>query len=431
MNADHPLGTDEKYLYFEMDDGYSFIHNHGEPVRWLDYDTGIWLVGGYEELKKVLNDDTTFSSAHQFPNGRTPYTGVMQPPTPVRAVPIEIDPPDYRSYRKVLAPRFGPAIIDALTPDINLYTDWCIDQIIEKGRCDLFNDVIKLIPAMVTLRLIGLPIEDADIVSKAIHYRGPDRFNMNPAWRRVFDRIAAAVTARRENPTDDLVSYLTTTEIGGKKLTDLQIYEICFTTVVGGMSTTAKLLLGALSYLGVHPGQRQPMMNDPALWASSIEEFLRYYSPVAFLARTVTDDTSVGGQQMCPGDRVGMGFAAANRDPSVFDEPNRIQLDRTPNKHIAFGHGIHFCVGSWLGKAEASIVLRKVLTRMPDYRLAIDHTEIDEPDAGGLRNGIPRLRWGERLARGLPVTFPAGPKVGADLGAGFAMASLPDEAEGS
>ncbi|MGO9083082.1 MAG: cytochrome P450 [Streptosporangiaceae bacterium] len=423
MTAHDSADVDEDYLYFEMDDGYSFMHRLGDPVRWIDYDIGMWLVGGYQELKRVLKDDGTFSSAHEFPNGRTPRTGVMQPPTPVRAVPIEIDPPAYRSYRKVLAPRFGPAIVAELTPDICRYTDWCLDQFIETGRGDLFRQLVKLVPAMLTLRLIGLPIEDADVVSTAIHHRGPDRFHMNPTWRLLFDQIAHAVRARREERASDLISYLIDTEINGKRLNDLQIYEICFTVVVGGMSTTGKLLLGALSYFGVHLDQRRRVIAEPELLPTAIEEFLRYYSPVPLLARTVTRETEVAGQRMCPGDRAGMGFAAANRDPSMFDEPNEVRIDRSPNRHMAFGHGLHFCVGASLGRAEALLVLQRVLARIPDYRLAIEYELIDELD-GVFRGTMPKIRWSERLQRGLPVTFTPGAKVGAELGENFTMTVL-------
>lgn len=421
--ADVSEQVDEKYQYFEMDDGYSYVHRRGEPVTWLDYDAGLWLVGGHQELLEVLADDETFSSAHQFPNGRTAYTGVMQPPTPVRAVPIELDPPVYQPWRKALSPRFGPGAVRKMQPMVGRYTDWCLDQVIETGQADLFNQVVKLIPAMVTLHLIGLPVEDAEIVADAVHRRGPDRFHMNPAWRRMFDRMSSTVKLRKEEPADDLITHLLNMQVEGKRLTDLQVYEICFTIVVGGMSTTGKLLLGALSYFGVHPEERAKVLAEPELMNSAIEEFLRYYSPVSFLARTATREVCVGEQRICPGDRVGMGFAAANRDPKVFEEPNDIRIDRKPNRHVAFGHGVHFCIGSRLGRTEAAIVIERVLRRIPDYELAIDDESVGEL-LGISDRLVPRTRWGERLDRGLPVTFTPGPRVGADLGAGFQLATL-------
>lgn len=427
MASDESRSTDDKYQYFELDDGYSYVHRRGERVTWLDYDTGLWLVAGHEELAQVLGDDETFSSLHQFPNGRTAYTGVMQPPTPVRAVPIELDPPQYGPYRRSLTPRFGPGAVRKIIPDIERYTDWCLDRVIESGESDLFNDLIKLVPAMVTLHLIGLPPQDAEIVANAVHRRGHDRFHMNPAWRHMFNRVSAAVAARRESPTDDLISYLTEVEIDGRALTDLQIYEICFTVIVGGMSTTAKLLLGALSYFGVHADERQRVVDDPDLLPTAIEEFVRYYSPVSFLARTATKDVCVGGQQISKGDRVGMGFAAANRDPRAFDEPNEIQLDRKPNRHLAFGHGIHFCIGSHLGRTEAQLVINKVLARIPDYRLTAEYESINEL-VGISEHAVPRTHWGERLERGLPVAFTPGERVGADLGPDFELSTLPDSA---
>ena len=423
--ADVSESTDEKYTYFEMDDGYSYVHRRGEPVTWLDYDAGLWLVGGLPELLEVLGDDEAFSSAHQFPNGRTAYTGVMQPPTPVRAVPIELDPPEYQPWRRALAPRFGPGAVREMRPTIERYTDWCLDQVVESGRADLFNDVVKLIPAMVTLNLIGLPVEDAEIVANAVHRRGPDRFNLSPAWKRMFDRISEAVRQRRQEPADDLISHLLEMEVEGRKLTDLQVYEICFTIVVGGMSTTGKLLLGALSYFAVHREERARVIAEPALLESAIEEFLRYYSPVSFLARTATRDVCVAEQQIRQGDRVGMGFAAANRDPRIFECPNEIRIDRKPNRHVAFGHGVHFCIGSRLGRFEAELVIERVLRRIPDYTLADGEDDESVGELLGIReSSVPRTRWGERLDRGLPVTFTPGARVGAEPSAGFRLAKL-------
>jgi cytochrome P450 len=413
----------KKSQYFEMDEDYSYLHAHGERVIWLDYDQGMWLVGGHKELAEILSDDESFSSAHDLPNGRTPFRGVMAPATPVRAVPIELDPPEYHDFRRLLAPKLNPASVRALLPRVAEYTDWCLDQVIESGRSDLFNDLIKVVPAMVTLHLIGLPVEDAAIASSAVHRTGPTRFGLNPIWAHLYQRLKTAVDERRDEPGDDLISYLVQARVGGRELTDMQIFEIAFTLIVGGMSTTAKLLLGAFSYYGVHQADRARALADPREIPVAIEEFLRYYSPVSFLSRTATRDMCIAGKEIKKNDRVALGFAAANRDPQAFDDPNSICIGRAPNRHLAFGHGMHFCLGSALGRSEAAVVIEKVLSRIPDYELA--------PDTGPAGGSERRSRWGKRLRRGLPVTFspgaPAGPAgPGATLPPGFSLAELPE-----
>jgi cytochrome P450 len=414
--APHSLG--DKHLYFEMDEDYSYVHEHGERVVWLDYEKGMWLVGGHPELTEMLGDDKTFSSSHDLPNGRTPFRGVMVPPTPVRAVPIELDPPEYFDFRRALTPKFNAASVRALAPEIEEYTNWCLDQVIESGQADLFNDLIKLVPAMVTLHLLGLPVEDAALAADAVHRTGPDRFHLNPTWIHLYQRIRAAVDARRAEPADDLISYLQQVEVHGRRFTDLQIFEMCFTLIIGGMSTTAKLLLGAFSYYGVNKDERARALRDPEAIPQAVEEFLRYYSPVSFLTRTATRDVYLAGKDIKEGDRVACGFAAANRDPQAFDEPNSIRIDRAPNRHLAFGHGMHFCMGSNLGRSEAALVIKTVLGRIPGYELAAD-----PGPAGEARKG----RWGKRLQRGLPITFAPGPPVGrgATLPPGFRMTALP------
>lgn len=409
---------DEKYQYFEVDDGYSYVHRRGDRVTWLDYAGGMWLIAGHEELAFALKDDENFSSVHDLPNGSSPYTGVMMPPTPIRAVPIELDPPVYQAYRKLLSPRFSPGSVRRLRPVAEGYADWCLDQYIESGEMDLFNDYVKLVPAMTTLHLLGLPVRHARIIADAVHNRGTDRFNPSPAWSTMFEDTFAAVKERRRNPQDDMISYLLNEEMDGKKLTDPQIYEICFTIVIGGMSTTAKLGLGSLSHLGVHLGERKRIIADPSLIPTAVEEFLRYYSPVAFLARTAVRDVCIAGQQIAQGDRVGLGFAAANRDEAAFDNPNDICIDRTPNRHLAFGHGIHFCVGSNLGRAEGAVMIERVLARMPEYALAGSNQALDDLNAA-VPSRARRAGWGNRVARGLHVTFPPGPRVAADRDLGF------------
>jgi cytochrome P450 len=375
------------------------------------------MVSGYEEAITVARDPGTFASRHDLPNGSSPYGGVMIPSTPVRAVPIEVDPPDYLFYRRLLGPRFTPTAVRAMRPKVEQFVDWCIDRHIETGRMDMFHDLAKLVPAMTTMNLLGLPVPDAEIIADAVHVRGEDRFGLKPPWALLYKRTNEAIAARRAEPRDDLISHLLAADIDGRKFTDLELYELCFTMVVGGMATTARLTLGGLSYFAVHRDQRERVRQDRSLLPNAIEEFLRYYSPVPFLSRTATTDVCLGGQEIKAGDRVVLGYATANRDPKAFENPNDLIIDRAANRHLALGHGLHLCIGGLLGKMEAGIMIERVLDRMPDYTLAeIDRNGVPTAVAGNSAGERLGPSWEVRTERGLPVDFPTGPRVGVDLG---------------
>ncbi|MER5546410.1 cytochrome P450 [Streptomyces sp. NPDC002589] len=413
MNEEFDGDLVEEHLAdFVLDDRYSRFHRRDTPVSWWDYQGGRWMVAGYQEVCEAARDPETFSSRHELPNG-TGSLGVMTPPTPVRAVPIELDPPEYQAYRSLLSPLFSPAAVRKLRPQFEEYTTWCIDQWIETGRAELFHQLAKLVPAMTTMHILGLPVEDAAIIADAVHVRGEDRFEMNSAWSILLSRTTEAIIARKAERRDDLISHLLDAEIDGRKFTDLELVEICFTFVIGGMATTARLTLGMLFYLGVHIGQRKRIADDPGLMGDLVEEMLRYFSPVPFLSRTATRDVCLGGQQIKKGDRVALGFAAANRDPKVFDEPDEIRVGRTPNRHLALGHGIHFCIGAVLGRAEASAMVEQVLRRIPDFRLVGD-TWLDDADeqAPAAEEKRHARSWEDRVSSGLHVTFTPGERVG-------------------
>jgi cytochrome P450 len=398
-------GIDAPYAGFELADGYGHAHDQGESVTWLPYGGGMWMISGFKELAAALRDDETFSSAHDLPNGQSAFVGVMNPPASIRALPIELDPPAYQGFRRILAPLFTSAAVQALRPAILAHTTWCLDQHIETGTMNLLDSLIVLVPALVTMEFLGLPLEDSRIIAEAVHARGEDRFELNPAWLHLVETIRAMTGQPSPLPGTSLIHHLVAARVDGRPLTHDEITEICFGVVVGGMSTTAKLALGALSYFGVRVAERQRAIRDPGYLDAAIEEFLRYYSPVPFLSRTVTRDVTIGGKAIKRGERVALGFAAANRDPGAFPDANTIDPARQPNRHLAFGLGAHYCIGAHLGRAEVAVMVRQALLRLPDYAIISDYEPASRPR---------RTSWNERLRRGLTVTFTPGPRIGPD-----------------
>jgi cytochrome P450 len=193
-------------------------------------------------------------------------------------------------------------------------------------------------------------------------------------------------------------------EVDGEKLNDETVIAMCNLIIAGGNDTTTSLLSNAFIYLSEHPDQRAWLLESPAeRIPMACEEFLRFYTPTQGLARTVTADVEIGGHSLKPGDRVLMSFASANRDPDVFDRPDEIVLDRWPNKHQAFGLGLHRCLGSNLTRIEFRVVLEEVLRRMPDF--VVDADASHPYETIGIVNG-----WID-----MPATFTPGPREGSDF----------------
>jgi cytochrome P450 len=337
------------------------------PVAWTDAHDGFWVTSTYADVFTASRDDYTFSSR----------SGVVIPSeSGLHLLPIEVDPPELRPYRRAMNPAFTPRAVGRLVPELERLTAWCIDQVIESGEIDLVANLASPVPAMATLMLVGLPVEDWERYALAFHglvAYAPGTPQYAEALQLVVGISAALrseIAERRLRPRDDLLSTLTQVEVEGRRLTDDEVTSILITTLGGGIDTTTALIANALVYLHDHPEHRARLARDESFMTSFCEEMLRYFSPVQGFARTVTKDTDLGGCMLRRGDRVFLSWAAANHDPQVFDRPEEIIPDRFPNRHTSFGVGAHRCVGSTLARSEFGIVVREVLLRMPDYELA-------------------------------------------------------------
>jgi cytochrome P450 len=382
---------------------YSELRAHC-PVAWSERYGGFWVVSRYEDVAAVSRDDLTFSSRHDIPNNGISYTGITLPPTPNRSTPIEMDPPQFQKFRRLLNPPFAPAATDKLRPRFQAFTHWCLDQVIGSGEIDFVVHLANPMPAMATLAFLGLDVTLWDDFSWPFHEivaNPPD----TDGWRRAVEGIgnalglvAAALAARRAEPRDDLLTYFTRAEVDGETLSDEVILEICTLILGGGVDTTTALISHAFNHLGHDLAARQRMIADRELIPLYCEELLRYHTPTQALARTATTDTVVGGQEVAEGERVLICWAGANRDPDVFDRPDELVIDRFPNRHAAFGLGAHRCLGSNFTRAEFATMLNAVLDRMPDYEL-LDGAERYE--SIGVVNGWHRLP--ARFTPGTPV----------------------------
>jgi len=383
----------------------------GRPVARSDQHGGFWYVTGHDLVRRVALDDATFSARHDLPNGCTPYEGINLPGYPMRSGFIETDPPLATAWRRPLNGKFTTAAVEMWRPKVRRYAQWCLDQRVESGVMDLVLDFCGPIPAIVTLKLVGLPLDDWKTFSDASHHivssppGSPECEQAMKAHAELFARLPAIAAERRADPRDDLLTVVAGMQLEGRPLTEELLIETVLLLVQGGVDTTSNLVAHALRYLAEHPDQRQRLMDDPGLIPAATQEFLRYYAPVQTIARTATRDTELGGCPIREGDRVLMSWVGANLDDQVWDEPLAIKLDRTPNRQTSYGVGVHRCLGANLANVMIEEMLAEVLRRIPDYRIA---GPVSRYATIGIIHGI----------EALPVRFTPGPRsmpAGTDL----------------
>ncbi|HJX43841.1 MAG TPA: cytochrome P450 [Geodermatophilus sp.] len=342
------------------------------PVAWSELYGGFWVLTDYESVFEAARDDDVFSSQRLDQYGG-PGLSVVIPKTPMhKHIPIELDPPEFRSYRKVVNPIASPAAVAKVEDMIVKWTTWFVDELIESGEADLAQ--VIGVPAICTIDWLGLPVEDWQIYARS-HQATLAEPTDSPVYRRAVEvdlpycseQMRRTIAARAAEPQDDVISYLVQQEVDDRPITEEEVFSIVELLVSGGVGTTASLVSQALVWLYEHPDVRQELIDDPSLLDRAIEEFLRYFSPTQALARTVLRETEFHGCPMHVGDRALLAWSSANRDPAQFTDPDGVDIHRWPNRHLAFGVGVHRCAGSHFGKRMAKEMLAQVLERMPDY----------------------------------------------------------------
>jgi cytochrome P450 len=379
------------------------------PVAYTHSHGGYWVVSGFEEVSRVSRDEATFTS-RVGPHDGVECVGIAGIPRP-RGIPpagiAEADPALHQALRRVLNPYLLPAAVEALRPFAEELTTWFLDQRIEHGRMDMVTDFTNPVPAIVTMRLIGLPCEQwqhyAELFHATVAYR-PGSPEYTRAISRVPEMMAGLleeVRARRHKPRDDMLSALVSLEgEDGRALDDDVVSSILWNLVGGGLDTTTSLTSLSLHHLAIHPDLREQLRGRPELMATATEEFLRYFSVNETLSRTVTADTELGGQKLSRGDAVLLSWISANHDESVFDRAGEVVLDRSPNRHLAFGVGAHRCIGMHVARTLFQVMVSAVLDRIPDFEVSADGTRFYQ--------GNPMLAG----VVSMPVTFAPGPRVG-------------------
>jgi len=385
------------------------------PIAWTDTYGGHWVAAGSKEVFELARCPHV-SNDNDVTGARNGYTGITIPRAPtsemVRGGFLEMDDPEHRLYRSPLNGYLSPAAIQRWVPVVDEIVKACLDEKIEGGTIDFVDDLANIVPAVLTLGLLGVPLRDWEIYCEPAHaqvYTPAD----SPDAQRVTDlAIAAAMEMMRhaadirENPRPGLIDALVRVRVDGKPAPDMELLGMLMLLIGGGFDTTTALTAHSLEWLSEHPEQRERLSRKRGtLLDSATEEFLRFFTPAPGDGRTIAADTEVEGVPLKKGERLWLSWAMANRDPEVFENPDEIVLDRKGNRHFSFGLGVHRCIGSNVARVVFKSMLTAVLDRMPDFRC--------DPDGAVHYETIGVIQGMQHL----PATFTPGPRLGPGLDA--------------
>ena len=386
--------------------GYYREHRERCPVGWTDAHEGFWYTTRYDDVVRIARDDATFSS-ERAPAGDRGVSFVIPFGGGLEQLPIELDPPRQAPYRELINPLLTAEAVERLKPMIAAHTTRVVDAFVEAGSGDLVRDLTNPLPAAVTLDWLGFPVDDWERLAGPVHdifaaVAGSDRAMRGIEGLGYLEaRVRELLVDRRVAPRDDVVSALVAaTHPEGRPFTDDELVSVVYLLTAGGVDTTTSLTGSTLVWLSRHPEERRRLVESPDLLDVATEEFLRVFAPSQSMARTVVQDTEVGGCPMRSGDRVLLPWVAANHDPAVFPDPESVVLDRNPQRHLSFGIGAHRCAGAHLARAMFGEMVRQVLTRIPDFQV-VEEGLVAYPTVGN------QSGWDA-----IPVLFTPGPRWG-------------------
>ena len=353
------------------------------PVAWSEA-LQAWVLTRYDDCQATMLDVKRFSS-----QGRV-LAALDRYPAELRAEfkPLEdhftgglisSDPPNHTRLRALVTKAFIPRVVEAMRPRLQKLIDDLLDDAMPRGQMDLLRDLAYPLPAVVIAQMLGAPPEDRENFKTwsdgIVAFQGSGVVSAERMRHSQDDLLAMRayltklIDDRRREPRDDLLGRLVSAEMEGDRLTQAELLTTCVTLLTAGHETTTTTLANGLYTLLKNPDELERLRADPELMPTAIEEILRFESPLHRNPRRASADIEYAGQQIRRGDYVLQIFASANRDPEVFPDPHRFDVARQPNRHLAFGLGLHFCVGAPLARLEALIAFNTILRRLPNLRL--------------------------------------------------------------
>ncbi|MCB1647446.1 MAG: cytochrome P450, partial [Pseudomonadales bacterium] len=373
------------------------------PVYWHEEPggAGYWAVTRHADVYQVGRDTETFSSEPTIMISDEQLSPQLDND---HKMMLMMDPPDHTVYRKLISREFTQGPARNYSPRIRELATLIVDNVIERGECDFVTDIAGEMPSYVIAEMVGLPLEDGRKLyelTETIH-TAPEMLPENAipqAVMKMFEYGTQVMQEKRAHPTNDLASKLLHSEVDGRKMDDIDFLLFFMLLIDAGGDTTRNLVAGGMLSMLENPDQLNWLTeNLPDRIASARDELLRYTSPVIYMRRTAKQDTVLRGQQIKAGDKVVMYYGAANRDAEVFDNPEALNLGRTPNKHLAFGGGAHVCLGQWFARLEIDALLMEVLARMKNMELTGDPQWLASNFISGPRTMPVRFTPAARLA---------------------------------
>lgn len=358
-----------------------------DPVHYYEQ-YNIWQVFRYDDVLRVLSDYAAFSSSFGGP-GEDPLSNSL----------ISMDPPRHRQLRNLVTQAFTPRSVARLADRITTIVTELLDKVVANGHMDIVDDLSYPLPVIVIAEMLGIPQEDRErfkLWSDAIVGVGTVAASGNNPQQEMGAYFLNMIEQRRQDPEDDLISALLAAQIDGIHLDQRELLGFCILLLVAGNETTTNLIGNALLCFDEHPEEvMEQLRATPELVPMMIEEVLRYRSPVQMMYRHAVADITLGDRNIRAGQMIMAQIGSANRDEAQFPDADTFDIHRTPNRHIAFGHGIHFCLGAPLARLEAKIALTLLLERLQDVRRVHD---------------IPLEALGSDIVYGvkhIPITFSA------------------------
>jgi cytochrome P450 len=363
-----------------------------EPVYWSD-GIGGWLLTRYDDILVSFRQTTHYSNENRL--GKA--VEYLPPEKRANFKPFEdhyatkgllhSDPPDHTRLRALVTREFTVTIVEKMRPRIQEVVDGLLDAAEERGHMDVIPDLAAALPVAVIAEIIGVPPEDRYLIRKwtddILRFQGvnkPSEVDLSRAQDALIEiraYIKGMIEERRRQPRGDLMGKFVAAESEGQRLSQAELINTCVTLFTAGHETTLSLISNTIYTLLANPDQYRLLRKNPELLESTIEESLRYESPVSRQTRLMKDDTELAGKKLKKGEIVFQMLNSANRDPGYFTEPNKFDIQRQKNKHIAFGQGIHFCVGAALSRTEGVIAVGSAMKRFPNLRLVDDKPDWD------------------------------------------------------
>jgi cytochrome P450 len=370
------------------------------PVYWYTNTEAqpFWAITKHADIMHIGKNPQIFANAPELIVPFEPRKdGDFNPPPTL----IQMDNPDHSEFRKIISRRFTPRALKKIMHDIDRIASKIIDSLLEEGdegECDFVEKVSAPLPIAVIAWLLGVPEEDwtllFDWTNRTIGAGDPEyqkegedsNATAQAAMAELFTYFAALVEERRKNPTDDLITLFTQAEVYGRKLDPMEVITYCFIIVVAGNETTRNGTTGGMLAFIEHQDQMRKLQQDPSLLKSSVEEIVRWTSPIIQFARTAMEDTEVRGVPIKKGELVGLFYPSANRDEEVFDRPYEFDITRRPNRHLGFGTGEHFCVGAHVARLEMEMAYRTLIPRIAEIELAGPPERLYSNLVGGVKH---------------------------------------------